>query len=154
MIPVKGRLLVGLGSPYGDDRLGWHIAEIVQSHQPPGLSIRRAMTPIALIDWLDGVEQLVICDACQGGGWPGGAYCWHWPDEALAPVRFSGSHDLELAAVLGLAEQLGLLPPRVTIWAIEAKPALPSDLQLEKDLSSEVLAAVPALVELIEIELR
>jgi hypothetical protein len=59
-----------------------------------------------------------------------------------------------LAAVLSLADELGLLPPRVTIWAIEGRLSLPETLHLGSDLSLEVLAAVPALVEQIENELR
>jgi hydrogenase maturation protease len=148
------RLLVGLGSPFGDDRLGWHIAKTVQGRLPSRLEIRLATTPIALMDWLEGVERLMICDACQGGGCAGSARVWHWPDEALAPVRFSGSHDLGLAAVLRLADQLGILPPRVMIWAIEGKPFSPLSALQESGLSSEVLAAVPAVVESIENELR
>ena len=154
MTSTNGRLLVGLGSPHGDDRLGWHIAELVESHDLSGLTIRRATSPSALIDWLEGVERLAICDACQGSGRAGTAHCWQWPDEALAPVRFRGSHDMGLAAVLGLADALGLLPARVTIWTIEGMAIRPVSLQLDSDLSPAVLAAVPALVEQIENELR
>jgi hydrogenase maturation protease len=151
---VGGSLLVGLGSSYGDDRLGWHIAEILQGRQLSGLRVRLATSPLGILDWLDGVERLLICDACQGGGRPGSTHRWRWPDEALAPVQFSGSHDLGLTTVLRLAEQLRQLPPRVTIWAVEGAPAAPSAVLMKNSMSLEVLAAVPRLLASIDSELR
>ncbi len=35
MTKPAGTLLVGLGSPYGDDQLGWRIAERIEEGQRP-----------------------------------------------------------------------------------------------------------------------
>jgi hydrogenase maturation protease len=60
-------LIVGIGSPHGDDQIGWRIAEALMAEHRVGWIIRTARSPTDLLAWLDDkVERLVICDACDG----------------------------------------------------------------------------------------
>lgn len=60
-------LIAGLGSPHGDDQAGWLIAENLasQCQENSDTMIRRASIPLDLLDWLEGVDVLHICDACE-----------------------------------------------------------------------------------------
>ena len=121
MITRCSALLVGLGSPFGDDQLGWRVADAIEEKHLPGLRVCRASSPLDLLGWLENVDHLVVCDACQGGGQVGSWHRWSWPSAEVVPLKSSGSHDLGLAAALDLAERLGQLPDRVTIWAVRRK---------------------------------
>ena len=141
-------LVVGLGSSHGDDGLGWRVAEQLAAHcRDPGVTIRRALSPADILDWLDEAERLIVCDACQDLGAPGRVHHWLWPDDGLAEVRFGGSHDLGLWAALELAERLGLLPAEVSIWCAEGIAFGPG-----QPMSPPVQAAAAELVELLQME--
>ncbi len=126
--------LIGVGSPHGDDRAGWSVAERLAELDPQkkeealpmgrgGVSIVSVATPIDLLEYLDGVEQLQVCDAFVGDGPAGRLYRWLWPEAAIEQTRFVGSHDISLAAALQLAESLGLLPAQVVVWGIDVGPS-------------------------------
>lgn len=112
-------LIVGLGSDFGDDRLGWIAAERL-AEQLPTCRVCRVRAPLDLLDHLDGVERLHVIDACRGAGPAGTIVRRDWPADDIATVRFVGTHDFGLVAALQLAERLQRLPPRVTIWCVEA----------------------------------
>jgi hydrogenase maturation protease len=158
-------LFVGIGSPHGDDQVGWHVADALTerlpaSHtrfpndstavlnspmlQPSQLAIRKASSPADVLDWLDGIDRLVICDACRSGGPPGSTYRWSWPDRAIEQAHCSGSHDLSLASVLKLADQLQHLSPAVVVWGIEVE-----NLEPQNDFSASVAARLAAIVNTI-----
>lgn len=111
-------LIVGLGSDFGDDRVGWIVARRLSTQQPE-IATRVIGSPAELLDQLSDVDQLHIVDACQGAGPPGTILPCRWPSRELSDVAFQGSHNLGLIAALAIAAQLGLLPARVTIWGIE-----------------------------------
>ncbi len=112
------QLLVGVGSPSGDDRLGWLVARQIQRRGVANTLVRCARAPADLLDWLADVDRLVICDACHGGGLPGSWRRFDWPTSLIDEVTFGGTHDMSLAGTLALAEQLGLLPKQTTIWGL------------------------------------
>ncbi len=125
---TKQRLLVGLGSHHGDDQVGWLLVEALGKHT--SFPVRLAAVPADLIHWLDGVDELFLCDACQGTKSIGSLHRWEYRAESqplegtlknVEVLRSTSSHHLSLAAVLELAQSLGLLPERVVIWAIEGR---------------------------------
>jgi hydrogenase maturation protease len=129
-------LLIGIGSPTGDDRLGWRMAQCVAAAEVDGLQVRQAATPLDLLDWLEGVDRLVLCDACLGAGPVGSVHRWQWPEFPTTAVRWVGSHDGNLLAVCQLADSLGWLPSDTTLWGVEvaAKAGMPE--RLDTALSS------------------
>lgn len=135
------RLFVGIGSPHGDDRVGWEIARRVGERAGSALAVRCARTPVELLDWLEAIDTLDICDAVSSGD-AGSVHCWKWPSPEIQRVPFRGTHDVALPAVLALADELGRLPTEVRIWGLGIKPPAASDA-----LSPEVAAAVPVVVE-------
>jgi hydrogenase maturation protease len=142
-------LIVGLGSSHGDDQFGWRVAEELAANlDARAVTVRQASSAAEILGWLDGVEQLVICDACQGLGHPGRLHHWRWPNDALPELRFGGSHDLGVTAALSLAGRLGLLPADVTIWCAEG-----ASFDYGRPICPPVEAAVAQLVQSLQDEL-
>lgn len=152
---AESQLLVGVGSPFGDDRLGWLVTEELERRGVDNVQLRRALTPVDLLDWLASVDRLVICDACYGPT-PAAQYLrFDWPDETIENVEFAGTHDMNLAATLRLAEQLRLLPKRTTIWsmAVEYRQKPPVG-AVEDPLSPELQGVFESFVAAIERDLQ
>lgn len=138
-------LIVGIGSSHGDDQAGWQVAQrLANDIRDDQVAVRQAASPDRLLDWLDGVEHLVVCDACRGSGAVGEVKRWRWPLPENERTPWSSTHGLTLPAVLQLIEQLGRLPPHVVIWTVEAGASGAMD-----TMSPEVEAALPKLVSAI-----
>jgi len=139
-------LIVGIGSPYGDDQAGWRVVEQLQqtftairNHE---IEIRLARTPGDLLNRVNRDQQLIICDACQGNKPTGTIECWSWPTEGLTEVDWAGTHDLGLYTVLKLLDKLERLPTKVTLWGIYTRSA-----NVDDALSPEVNTAINQLTQ-------
>lgn len=110
--------VLGLGSPFGDDRAGWWVVDQLRGNVPASVDLVRLDRPgAALIHWMTGVRHLVIIDAVVDGGPPGRILTL--PLERLTEVtgRYT-SHQLTLVSTLQLARTLGDLPPHVEIYGV------------------------------------
>lgn len=132
-----GTLLVGLGSPHGDDCVGWCVASALAAaldraaapSQVPIL-VRLAQVPLELLHWCGELARLVIVDACvpapcgphDSRPSPGAYERWYWPEVPTVRLRPATSHDLGLADVLALGSSLQMLPPEVEIWGLWIAP--------------------------------
>lgn len=112
-------LVVGVGSSHGDDQVGWFVAKELMQRSMRNCQVRIAATPLEILNWLEDFTLVHVIDACQGGGPPGTIYRFSWPCSEIGQREWSGTHDFDLASVLGLAHQLDQLPSRVFVWGIE-----------------------------------
>lgn len=113
-------LVVGVGSPHGDDRAGWKLVELLAPHLPTDVRAITLVEPLRLLDELAGVERLILVDACRSGMPAGSIVRLTWPDPTFATRHSHSTHGFSVAAVLALADQLGRLPPVVVAHGIEA----------------------------------
>ena len=141
-MPVHSTLFVGLGSSHGDDRVGWMVADALELRAIPQTTVRRAAAPLDILDWLEGVDCLALCDACQGIGAVGTWRRWPAPLVDIPVGRARHSHDLGLPAALQLGARLGPLPRSVVLWSVEIRQTEP-----DKPVSTQVAVAVPAVVD-------
>lgn len=147
-------LVVGIGSPHGDDQAGWKVIEQLELRRLPGVELRRAAVPHDLIDWIGEHSELHIIDGCansdraghsdgQGherfsmvGDAHGGVRSLQFKDskqvasatttlERPLQLRSVGSHQIDVFAVLKLAACLDLLPESVVVWAIPGEQFSP-----------------------------
>ena len=117
----KSILVVGIGSAHGDDQAGWRVVQQLQNRiDDHSLSVQLAKSPVDLLDWLDGIRHLIICDASRGLGEPGTIHSFRWPSQDF-DIETSGTHNLNLTAVLQLATELGRLPEVVELHLIEGQ---------------------------------
>jgi hydrogenase maturation protease len=138
--PVR---VVGLGSPSGDDAAGWEVVKRLREAVPASadVQLQQEDSPVRLLDLLDGRGTLVVIDAGRCGGATGAVHRFTWPDTRLDALRPASTHGIGITQALGLAAALGLLPPRVVLFAVEA-----GELRPEAGLSPAVAAALPGLV--------
>jgi hydrogenase maturation protease len=124
--PQRALLVVGLGSPHGDDRLGWAVVDHLRSRLPAGVSACKVRGGLDLLERLGGLDQVVVVDASVPAGRPGTIRAFEWPCRALAEGGSLSTHGMGLVAALQMAEALGRLPRRVRIIAVEAQDTSPA----------------------------
>lgn len=149
----QGRtLFVGIGSPHGDDRIGWSIADSLQQPVRMNIDIRKATIPGDLLDWLDGVNRLFVCDACASSGASNAdapaMHRWDWPTKAVTALRSANSHAFGLSQVLQLTQRLGTLPEDVTVIGIEGQ-SFDAFAELSPRLAAAIDQMVPKITEAI-----
>lgn len=146
--------VLGIGSPFGDDRAGWRAVEALRQSAaleglPRGaLALHILDRPgVNLIRYLAGAERVIIVDAARGSGPPGTLRRWDGV-ALLDPGEIFSSHGAGVAAALRLAAALGPLPD-IAVHGIEV-----ADVGMEAALSQPVAAALPRLIRRIETEIR
>ena len=147
-------LVIGIGSYHGDDQVGWFVAQQLARRLRDKADVRQALSPMDILNWIEGARRLLICDACRGSGEPGTIRRWTWPAAELERLSWSGTHSLGLPETLALAEQLGHRLHQTIIWTVEADRAELNQPEPGQPLSHEVASAVLAVVEAIEDEIN
>ena len=139
---MNGIRIIGVGTPYGDDRAGLAIGARLALAPPCGCEVVTTDRPGAeLIDLLSGAGAVIILDAVRSRRPPGTIHDLPLSALPAAPLAYS-SHGIGIADALALAAALGRLPPGRLI-GIEAQPVVPRP---GDDLSEAVAAAFDAAI--------
>ena len=150
--------ILGIGSPFGDDQLGWRVVEALQDpplrdRLPPAIvSITACDRPGSrLIDLIHGAEMVVLIDGIQSGHSAGTLV--RIEGEQISPeAGIISTHGFGVASALGLARALGCRTQRMVFWGIEvgAEPAL----GMGSTLRHEIQGAVRPLAERVTAEVE
>lgn len=137
--------VVGLGSPFGDDQVGWRVADALERGPDRACVwvLRLDRPGPALLDAIAGRAEAILVDAAATGSSPGTVHRLDTEDILTAPPVAS-SHGLGLAHALRLGRALGILPPRLTLFLVSIDPHLAEE--PDTRLSPSVQAAVEPLV--------
>ncbi len=141
--------IVGVGSPHGNDRLGWEIAlALARLLAKLAPEIRCCDRPgMLLLEQLDGAELAFIIDAMAAGLRPGSIRCF----TSAALFRATGgqtapllsSHGFGVAEALRLGRLLDLLPPRLYVLGVETgEGAAPVDVAQASAEAARLIMAV------------
>ena len=111
--------VIGLGSPFGMDQIGWMVIRQLKGQVPRGVDLVELDRPGAgLVSWFQGVTDLMIVDAATD-------LPMDRPFVEIEAARLgdhgrlrTSGHGLELAQSIALAESLDLAPRRLTIYVI------------------------------------
>jgi len=141
--------IIGIGSAYGDDQLGWRIVEKLHDEFPADIPIdllQCASPASELLGLLNPVQTIILVDAVHSGTMPIG-YLHCWQELAELPEQGLSSHGVNLATILQLAEILGQLN-HWKLYGVEI--GIEQLNQMEIPFSDPVAATIPQLIEKIK----
>jgi hydrogenase maturation protease len=142
--------VVGCGSPFGDDALGWVLVDRLNDRGwGPYVELYRVQGGQALLTQLDGRGSLVLIDALAPGGNPGRIVRLGSADPRLLVLRPGSTHDICPGEAIRLAEALGLLPEHAVIWGVEGE-----QFEAETALSPAVSSALHEVEHMVENEIE
>ncbi|MBA4502410.1 hydrogenase maturation protease [Marinobacterium marinum] len=142
--PEQQHMIIGIGSPFGDDRAGWEVIERLQRMKlPPCVRLLSLDRPgVELIERMQGHAQVTLIDAMHDRNHPPGTLLALQPSQ-LAHLNLCSSHAFGLAQTLALALRLNRLPARLHLIGIGVTP--PSTFCPDEHISPEVEAAIETL---------
>lgn len=140
--PSQRMLVIGIGSPHGDDRAGWEVIDRIADklslqqfgslssdslfdQTQPGVEdnsghiLRKASSPLDILDWLDVDCETHIVDAATGIT-TGFVRVDIAALSLFDSLRPGSSHGVELAEVMQLVAALDTVPKQLTVWGVEA----------------------------------
>ena len=112
-------LVIGIGSPHGDDAIGLCVAErLAREELPPDVVVVARDRPgLSLLDDLETAPAAVLVDALRSGKAAG--VVRRIPPAALSGARLGSSHALRVAETLALAAALDRRLPPLRIVGVE-----------------------------------
>jgi hydrogenase maturation protease len=131
--------VVGIGSPFGADQLGWVAIDALSACNLPDCELIKLDRPgSSLLDYFGGMKCVVLIDAVAQDEFPGSVAQVQL--EQLDQVRcLTSSHGFGVTEAVALASQLGELPPQLYLIGI----------QMGEDISQVPAIDAPALEKLI-----
>jgi hydrogenase maturation protease len=145
-------LVLGIGNILlRDEGVGVRVVEAVQRINAPS-NVELVDGGTAGLDLLDVVadrRKVIVIDAVQADKEPGTVFRFGADDFAPQGVVTISLHQVGLLETLMAAKHLGCAPRQVVIFGIE-----PKEMGYGLELSAEVAAVVPKVVELVFAELQ
>jgi hydrogenase maturation protease len=136
--PKRARI-IGVGSPLGDDAAGLEVARRIAAAPPENVDVIASDRPGAgLVDLLEGAEDVLIVDAVRSGAPAGTLHELSLDDVAARGIRLASSHAFGVPEALALARELGRLPPRVRVLAIEASAVADASSELGETIRGAI----------------
>lgn len=117
---------------------------------PPEVSVVEGGTDgFRLLNIITEADRLIVIDAVRGGEEPGSIYRFDINEIKNVPTGFKTSvHQVGILEVINLSELIGKTP-HATVIGVE-----PKSLEMSMELSPEVKAKVPRVIELVMNELK
>ncbi len=150
--PPKRVIVLGVGNLLlSDEGVGVHVAKkLMEMELPPGVQVVEGGTDgFRLMNVVTEADRLIIVDAVKGGEAPGSIYRFDIKDAPTYPDAYKTSvHQIGILEVVHLSELVGKTP-ETTIIGVE-----PRSLDLGMELSPEVEATLPRIIEIVFQEIK
>ncbi|MBL3600116.1 MAG: hydrogenase maturation protease [gamma proteobacterium endosymbiont of Lamellibrachia anaximandri] len=112
--------VIGIGSPFGADQLGWLAIEALQEVALPDLELIRLDRPgSGLLRYFEDVERVLLIDAVATDSEPGEVKLLN-PADLSQSSCLTSSHGFGVAEALALAKTLETLPAELWVAGIAA----------------------------------
>ncbi len=144
-------LVLGVGNILlSDEGVGVRVVEAMEGRElPDDVELFDGGTAsVDLLDSLANRDRVIVIDAVNGGSEPGTLYRFTPDDITNQKQSFISLHQIGLLETLTIASYLGCAPREVIIFGIE-----PRKVSWGLELSPEVAAVVPRVIELVLSEL-
>jgi len=114
--------IIGLGNLFrGDDAVGLLAARRLRERLDSSLEVMEAEGDgLALLDLMEGADQVIVIDAVKSGGRPGATVRLDLSVESRWGILVPCStHAIGIAEAIDLARALGRLPKQIILYGIE-----------------------------------
>lgn len=115
----------GIGSPFGDDQVGWRVVEMLQQkpelipYIPKPLYLEKLDRPsTSLLESMHGAKVLILIDAIKSGLPPGSIHQYENP-QFENNINLSSTHGIGVIETLQLGAALNDLPQQIFLYGIE-----------------------------------
>lgn len=115
--------IIGIGSPFGEDRAGWDAVDNFikkdWSHQEQSPDVIKLDRPgVSLLDAMQAYDHVILIDAIISEKHTPGTVLKLEPDELQTTQSLQSSHGFGVAEALALGESLGSLPKELEIRGV------------------------------------
>ncbi|MDA8093213.1 MAG: hydrogenase maturation protease [Betaproteobacteria bacterium] len=119
--PSAAWRVFGIGSPFGEDRVGWATARLLQAHfSLPGVCVEVLDRPgVELVGRMHGARAVWLLDAVRSGAVLGALHRLEAADLPVTGTALRSTHGFGVADALALAQAIGGMPNEVIVWGIE-----------------------------------
>lgn len=139
--------IIGLGSPFGDDSIGWRCLKSIEQELATGLDIVYCATPgTQLMHLLQADIRTILVDALSGDHQAAQVYPLE-PHE-LQQADALSSHQISVANILQLAANLQRLPQQLHILGITIDPQRPLTEQQFLQIRRQLIQHINDLIEI------
>jgi hydrogenase maturation protease len=111
-------LILGIGSDYGDDRVGWRVIDLLNNRVNATVTLQCLRIPLQLLELDDHCDHWVIVDAFVGQYPQGTIANWNWPNLPTETFAQRNTHAFSLSEVLQLVSELNRFPLALEIWGV------------------------------------
>jgi hydrogenase maturation protease len=117
--------VLGIGSPFGDDQLGWEVVKLLQQ-RPTLLAFTSNQLQLLycdrpgmhLLELMRDAQTVFLIDAVKTGAPIGSLH--RFQNNEIKAVRTSlSTHGLGVAEAIEMGETLHLLPPNLILYGVE-----------------------------------
>lgn len=145
-------VILGVGNILlSDEGVGVHVAnELMKMKLPPDVTVVEGGTDgFRLLNVITEADRLIVIDAVKGGAQPGSIYRFDINEVRNCPPGFKTSvHQIGILEVIDLSGLIGKIP-HTTVIGVE-----PKSLKMGMELSPEIKAKIPRIIELVLEELK
>jgi hydrogenase maturation protease len=134
-----------------DEGVGVHVAQkMMEMKMPPQVHVVEGGTDgFGLINVILKADRMILIDAVRGEGKPGSIYRFDIKDFHSCPNTFKTSvHQISILEVINLSGLIGSTP-KTTIIGVE-----PKSLEMGMELSPEVEAKIPKVIQIVLEEVK
>ena len=143
--------VLGIGSPFGDDQLGWDVVKQLQKKSSLSrftdeqIHLSYSDRPgLYLLELMRHAQYVFLIDAIKTGAPIGTCLCFH--NEAIEDINDTlSSHSLGIAAAMTMGRTLKILPKHIVLYAIEI-----GDIVYDNAVSPPIKQAINHLMQQIE----
>ncbi|MEJ2058977.1 MAG: hydrogenase maturation protease [Acidihalobacter sp.] len=144
---MKPWRVIGIGSPYGDDQVGWRVIDALTAnatwtaYAADCAALACDRPGMALLSHLDGAQGAVLIDAvCSDAAQ--GTLLQLDPQTTITEPDSLSSHGFGVSQALALGRELGTLPDHFALLGIEIDPLAARPEFCDHPLSVPVAAAI------------
>lgn len=119
---MKEIKIIGIGSPFGDDRLGWLAIDMLKKSNSKDIFCDLIVCDrpgMKLLELLHDADEVYLIDAVQADSPVGTIHRFTIDDVSSSRSLQMSSHGFGLVEALQLAQALENLPPKLIIFGIE-----------------------------------